>query len=122
MKQPRVIKHERALHDLEGRSEYIRQHDPRAAIRFIDAAEATFRLLAEQPGIGTRYDPDQPDIAELRFFPITRFKNDCVFCRPIADGIAVLRVLHGARDIEGILAEQFGIEEVAEDDRANDEN
>ena len=42
---PRIITHARALRDLEERSEFIRQRNPGAAIRFIDAAEAVFRRL-----------------------------------------------------------------------------
>lgn len=116
MKERRIIKHDRALRDLEHRSDYIYQHNPRAALRFLDAAEATIRHLATSPGIGTSYDPDHPALAELRFFPITRFKNDLVFYRPLADGIEVLRVLHGAQDIHRILTEEFGIEEGAGDE------
>jgi toxin ParE1/3/4 len=116
MNKRRIIKHERALRDLEGRSEYIRQHNPNAALRFLDAAEATFRLLAAQPGTGARYDTDHPALAELRFFPITRFKNDLVFYLLSADGIEILRVLHGAQDIHHILAEEFGIEDDGDPD------
>lgn len=86
-----------------------------AALRFLDAAEATIRRLAASPGIGARYDPDHPALAELRFFPITRFKNDLVFYRPLADGIEVVRVLHGAQDIHRILAEEFGVEDTDDD-------
>ena len=77
-------------------------------MRFLDEAERTFRRLAAMPGMGTRYDPDHPALADLRYFPIARHKSDLVFYRPLADGIEVLRVLHGARDIAGILAEDFG--------------
>jgi hypothetical protein len=35
------------------------------------------------------------------------------FYRPVADGIEVVRVLYGARDIDAILVEEFGIEEDA---------
>lgn len=116
MKKRRVIKHEQAVRDLESRSEYIRQQSPRAALRFLDAAEATFHRLAASPGIGTRYDPDQPLLAELRFFPIDRFKNDLVFYRPITDGIEVVRILHGVRDIHSILLAYFGIDVDAKDE------
>ena len=40
---------------------------------------------------------------------ITDFTNDLVFYQPSAHGIEVLRVLHGAQDIDRILAEEFAI-------------
>ena len=109
MKKRRIIKRERAVRDLECRSDYIQQHNPRAALRFLDAAEATFRLLAVQPALGARYEFDHPVLTELRFFPISGFKNDLVFYQPTANGIQVLRILHGARDIHRILAEEFSV-------------
>jgi toxin ParE1/3/4 len=119
MSSRRIIKHEQALRDLERRSEYIRLHNPRAALRFLDEAEATIRLLASRPGLGVRYDPEHPILAEVRFFPISRFKNDLIFYQPLADGVQVLRVLHGAQDIHGILAEDFGIDEGVGDNEAD---
>ena len=80
------------------------------ARRFLARAEATFDRLARMPGLGTRYEPDEPLYAELRFFPVDRFTKYVVFYRPILDGIEVFRVLHGARDIARILAEDFGLE------------
>ena len=53
--------------------------------------------------------------------PITRFKNDLVFYRLAKGGIEIVRVLHGTRDIAGILAEQFGVEEDAGDDEGSGE-
>ena len=46
----RIIKSDLALNDLEEQAEYLRQHSPRAALRFLDAAETTFRQLASMPG------------------------------------------------------------------------
>ncbi len=43
-----------------------------------------------------------------------RALQDLVFYRPFTDGIEVLRVLGGARDIHSILAEEFGGEADAE--------
>ena len=42
------------------------------------------------PGIGTRYAPEDAALAELRFFPTTRFKNDLIFYRLAKDGIEKL--------------------------------
>ena len=62
--------------------------------------------------MGTRYQSEDPVTAdELRIFPISQFPTYLVFYRPLPEGIAVVRVLHGARDIGGILAEDFGIPE-----------
>jgi len=92
---------------------YAREAGFRVAQRFFAQAEATFARLAGTPGMGTRYEHDHPALADLRFFPVSRFRKYLVFYRPVADGIEVVRVLHGARDIHAILAEEFGIEEDA---------
>jgi toxin ParE1/3/4 len=98
-----------------------RESGLRMARRSSAEADGTFRRLAAMPGLGTRYEPDHPAFGELRYLPISRFKNDVVFYRPIAGGIEVLRVLHGARDIQGILSVEFGLahedDEEADDDR-----
>jgi toxin ParE1/3/4 len=108
----RIERHDRARNDLDEIAEYIRQRNPRAALRFIDAAKATFERLVGMPGMGTRYESEDPVTAdELRYFPISQFPTYLVFYRPLPEGIAVVRVLHGARDIGGILAEDFGIPE-----------
>ena len=44
-----------------------------------------------------------------------------VVYRPIPGGVEVLRVLHGARDIPGILAEEFGDEEDTGDAEAEND-
>ena len=95
---------------------YAREAGLRVADRFFTEVEATFARLARNPGLGTRYEPYEPLYADLRYFPVSRFRDFLVFYRAVPDGIEVFRVLHGARDIHGILAEEFGIEEdVGED-------
>lgn len=88
------------------------------ARRFLSQAEATFQRLASMPGIGTRYEPHEPLYADLRYFPISRFRDYLVFYRPVPGGIEMFRVLHGARDLHGILAEEFGITDDAGDDES----
>src|SRR5713226_8246174 len=65
------------------------------------------RLLA-MSGMGSLYESDEPELAGVRFFPVTRFRNYLVFYRPTTTGIEVLRVLHGARDIESLLSGEGG--------------
>jgi toxin ParE1/3/4 len=96
------------------------QSGPERAIRFLRAADSTFAMLAGMPGMGTRYEPDEPLYAELRYFPITRHRKFPAFCRPLPDGIVVLRVLHGARDIASVLGEEFRAD-IGDDDDDTDE-
>ena len=76
---------------------YIRQGTPATARRFRAQAEATFQRLADMPGMGARYEHDHPALAGVRVFPVSRFPKYLVFYRPVAAGIEILRVLHGAR-------------------------
>ena len=112
----RIIRHARALLDLEESAEYIRQHNPRAALRFLDVAEAAFHQLAAMPGLGTPYDPSTPAFTGLRYHPISKFKNYIVFYQADEHGIRVLRVLHGARDLGGILAEELDFAEEGDEE------
>jgi plasmid stabilization system protein ParE len=53
---------------------------------------------------------------------LSRFRKYLVFYRPITEGIEVTRVLHGARDIDSILGDDFAIaieDDADSDDEAN---
>ena len=90
---------------------YAREGKLAVARRFLGKAEAAFARLARMPGIGTRFEVESPLVGEIRYLPLASpFKNYVVFYRPLPDGIEVLRVLHGARDIQGILGDDLGIE------------
>ena len=95
---------------------YAREAGLRLADRFLSQAEASFTRLADMPGLGTRYEHDHPALADVRVSPITGFRKYLVFYRSVADGIEIVRVLHGARDIQTILAEEFGVDNDAGDD------
>jgi toxin ParE1/3/4 len=101
---------------------YLHEGTLPTARRFLAQAEATFQRLAGMPGMGTRYQPDEPRYADLLSFPVSRFRMYLVFYRPVPGGIEVLRVLHGARDIHGILAEELGIEDDAGTDAEESED
>jgi toxin ParE1/3/4 len=101
---------------------YAREAGIRVARRFRTEAEAALTRLASSPGMGTRYEAENPALAGLRFFPLTsRFKSYVVFYRPTPEGIEVARVLHGARDIQSILAEDLDPDDGEDDNMAEDE-
>jgi toxin ParE1/3/4 len=87
-----------------------REAGVRTASRFLNCAEVPFERLAAMPHLGTRYEAESPAFAEVRFFPISRFKKYVVFYLPIAQGVISIRGLHSSRDLHSILAEEFGVE------------
>lgn len=101
--KPRVVILPLADRDLDEKAEYIARNRPVTARRFYDAADRAFERLANTPGLGGPWESTNPNLAGLRVWPIPRFKNYLIFYRPIPDGIEVVRVLHGAQDIESIL-------------------
>jgi toxin ParE1/3/4 len=98
---------------------YAREAGFRVAQRFYAQAEATLIRLAGMPGMGTRYEHEHPALDGLRYSPVSGFRLYVVFYRPVADGIELVRVLHGARDLASVLAEEFGLAE-NDDVTAND--
>ncbi len=108
----RVVRRPAADQDLVAAYRYYaRQAGQGVADRFFAEAEATVARLAAKPGIGAVYEPAEPLYSNVRYSRISRFRNYLVFYLPLSEGIEVLRVLHAARDIDGILSDEFGGED-----------
>ena len=99
----RVIRRPAANRDLIDRFAYIGQDSEGSATRFLSAAEDTFLELAHMPGMGVAVSLRSSRDSNLRRWRIQGFENFLIFYRPIEDGIEVIRVLHGAREIERLL-------------------
>jgi toxin ParE1/3/4 len=82
-----------ALQDLVEIGTHIARDNPTAALRWVDAIEAVCELLATQPAIGHRVRTRR--FGEIRREPVG---NYLIYYRPIARGVEILRVVHGARD------------------------
>jgi toxin ParE1/3/4 len=83
----------RADADLDAITDYFAEHNPDAGIRLLDAITARCRILARNPRSGR----DRSDLAPgVRTAVVDRY---VIFFRASANGIDVLRVLHGSRDI-----------------------
>jgi toxin ParE1/3/4 len=80
--------------------EYIGANNPDAADRLLDNINDKVKLIAESPYIGREREELAPGI---RSFPAGRY---LIFYRPIADGIEIVRVLHGSRDVDTIISEE----------------
>ena len=74
-----------------------------AAERYFTAVDRTCARLAGQPFSGTPYDSGVARLEGMRRTPVSGFTAYLVFYMPRAGGIEVVRMLHGARDIERLL-------------------
>jgi toxin ParE1/3/4 len=72
---------------------YIAQDNPDAADTFIRSLISKFPILASMPDLGRKREDLSP---RLRSLPVGRY---VIFDRSTQDGIEIVRVLHGARDL-----------------------
>lgn len=102
----RVTARPRIWQDLAELAAYIGMDSPRAADRFLDAAHATFARLARNPLSAGRYFSRNPRLDGMRVARVRGFANHLVFFLPVEAGIEVVRVLHGARDLDAALDDE----------------
>ncbi len=97
---PKFILSEYVEGELAAVWDFIAFDDIGAADRFVEAAYGTFQELARMPHMGRRRHFPAARLRHLRSFRVKGFENYLVFYCPIEDGVEVLHLLHGARDIE----------------------
>lgn len=94
-----------ATQDLRQQANYILSNgNVAAAEHFLELAEATFSQILITPKIGKSIDFVFDRMGEIRQWRIKNFKDYLVFYRVQEEEVEILRVLHGARDLEGILS------------------
>ena len=82
--------------------EFIARDNPDAATRVVESAYDTFVTLAITPGLGRVRKFRSPRLKDVRSWHVAGFDNYLIFYRIVAEGIQVLHVYHGARDIEAL--------------------
>lgn len=88
-----VTKTHQAVCDLDDIWFYIAPDNMAAADGLLDEIERQCKQIARQPLLGRARPELRPS---LRSFPVGRYM---AFYQPTPDGIELVRVLHGARDI-----------------------
>lgn len=89
--------------DIYDLAHYLLGHSEDAARRFVDAAQKTLKELASMPGLGSLKAFDDPALAGVRSWRVQGFPNYLIYYVVMNDGIDVLAVMHGARDVEAWL-------------------
>ena len=92
--------------DVRAAAVRIAEDNPTAAIRFIDAVRMTEKALLHTPKMGKPRDYDHPALAGMRFHLVKGFRKYLIFYIPRGYGIEVIRVLHGARDLNLLFSEE----------------
>ncbi len=89
----------RANADLAEIWDYIAADNEAAADRVAVRFDVTFGMLAQHPQAGRLRD----DVAgNVRTFPVGQY---LILYRPIKDGVDIVRVVHGARDLGSLSLE-----------------
>ena len=96
---PRIVRRPKARNDLIEIWDFIADLNEIAADQLLDRVEETLLMLSEHPYIGR----ERSELARgLRSFRVEKY---IIFYVPLLDGIDVIRIMHGARDI---LADDIG--------------
>lgn len=101
----RIIILESARQDVLDHFQYIGLDSPDAARRFNGCFKTTLKTLLAFPEMGRSHPFENPELQDIRFFPIKDFDKYLIFYRLTMAGVEVIRVLHAARDIYGALDE-----------------
>ena len=94
-----------AVNDLDELATCIQKDSPQAAIRFLEAAQETFAVLARTPALGGLFESRNPHFSGMRTWQVKGFRNILIFYRPVAGVVEIIRVLHGARDLAALFVE-----------------
>jgi toxin ParE1/3/4 len=98
---PTIKLRPRAKSDISEIWDYIADDSEERADSFVDAIGEKIKTLAKNPMMGRSRD----ELADnLRSWAVTR--RYIVFYFPLSDGVEVVRVLHGSRDIENLFQEE----------------
>jgi toxin ParE1/3/4 len=94
-----------AIGDLELIWEHIAEDSPVAADSVIEAAYRLCSILGQHPELGRVRRFSENSLVGIRSFVITDFPNYVIFYRPVSAGVQIVRVLHGARDIDALFGQ-----------------
>jgi len=101
MSAPRIKKRSPAYEDLRRHAFYLAaEAGADLALRFLESAEKAFETLAKMPEMGRVRRFPHCDLGELRSCSIQGFERYLIFYRALPDGIEVIRVIYGLRDLD----------------------
>ncbi len=101
---PSMVIWPRVEHDLTEHFAFIAQDKIVPAQRLLVVAQKSFARLATSPFLGLAWNSKRPHLRGIRYYPMPApYRSYIIFYRVSPEGIEVLAVLHGARDLESAL-------------------
>jgi len=101
--QPKLFWRQVAEGDLAEAYLYLGEDSPAAAERFVDAVHDALQTIARHPEVGRLRAFRSAQSQHVRSRVVKGFEAYLIFYRLAGDGIEVLRIVHGARDLPPLL-------------------
>lgn len=103
----RVRRYPRACSDIELQVDYylLVKGVPDVALHFLDAVEAGLGFLVAHPEAGVLWRVSSSEELLIRRWAVPGFPNHLLFYRATPEGLDLVRVIHGARDLGSALGE-----------------
>ena len=103
MKAPQITLSEAAVADiLEQAAWYEARADRKLAKRWEKAVTSTVLRISRRPRAGSPCSFSAAELGGARRVPVAGFPKHLVFYQSDPDRIVVLRIVHGARDLESL--------------------
>ena len=94
----------RAIEDIEKCAQYLEVNaTPEVALRFRSSVMQTVEQIEAIPGAGSPRHIENPRLSGLRMRIVPGFRNYLLFYITPQGGIEIIRLFHGAQDVNSIL-------------------
>jgi toxin ParE1/3/4 len=105
MRQPRLVLSDAAVADVLEQSDWYRDHagEP-LALRWERAVTSAITHVLRFPASGSPCSFRSPDLKGVRRTMIPKFPKHLMFYRFEGNEVFVLRIVHGARDLESLFS------------------
>ena len=105
MKQPRLVFSDAAMADVVEQADwYRRQVGETLALRWERAVTSAIAQVLRFPASGSPCSFRSPELTGVRRTMIPKFPKHLMFYRFEHDEVFVLRIVHGARDLESLFS------------------
>lgn len=105
MKKRKLFFTDAAIADVVEQADWYQSQSGRTlARRWERAVKSVVTFAIRRPGAGSRCTFKSAELHDVRRLPITGFPKHLLFYRYDEDVVSVLRVVHGARDLETLIS------------------